>query len=157
MDRMGGASVIAFVVLLSFAIDRAVTGILFALSWSPRWRAICPDPAEFTEPSQKAAAARAQKTAYFILAGTFSLFVFFMEGTGILAQLGLSGRPFDSLLTAIILIGGAERVSEFSKAMGSGNSPATAIADPPVRITGTLSLEEGTIQRLRGHDSAKIA
>jgi hypothetical protein len=153
MERLGGASVIALVALLSFAIDRAVTGILFVLSWSERWRAFCPDPAALTDAAEKADAVRAQKTAYFILAAAFSLPVLYLSGNGILDFLGMS-KPVGMLLSALILVGGAERVSELSKAMGAGGSPV-AVAEPPVRITGTLSLEEGTIQRLRGRDPAK--
>src|SRR5262249_29488876 len=68
---MGGVSVIAVVLLLSFGIDRLVTGILFVLSWSKRWRELCPDPAEAADAQERVAAERKQKTAYFVFAGLF--------------------------------------------------------------------------------------
>ena len=145
---MGGVSVIAFVVLLSFAIDRVVAGILFVFSWSSQWRHLCPDPAEIEDPHEKAAAVRAQKTAYFILAGMFSIVVLTLVKGGVFGQMGMMPHSMDLFLSALVLMGGAERVSAFSSAMHPA-VPAAA-AEPPLKITGTLTLEEGTIRRLRG-------
>jgi hypothetical protein len=51
------------VALLSFAIDRAVTGILFVLSGSERWRELCPDPAALTVTTKSASASGASMTS----------------------------------------------------------------------------------------------
>lgn len=148
---MGGVSVIAFVVLLSFAIDRVVAGILFVFSWSSQWRRLCPDPAEVDDPHEKAAAVRAQKTAYFIIAGLFSVVLLRLVDGGVFSQMGLKPGPMDLFLSALVLVGGAERVSAFSSAMHPA-TPAVA-SEPPLKITGTLTLEEGTIRRLRGENT----
>jgi len=148
---MGGVSVIAFVLLLSFAIDRLVTGILFALSWSKRWRTICPDPDELTDPHEKAAAQRAQKTAFFVFAAPFSILLLRLVGSGVLTQMGVQPGKFDLFLTALIVMGGAERVSAFSSSLQP--SAESVVSEPPVHVTGTLTLEEGTIRRLRGQDA----
>jgi hypothetical protein len=148
---MGGVSVIAFVVLLSFAIDRVVTGILFVLSWSGQWRNLCPDPAELEDAHEKVAAVRAEKTAYFVIAGLFSIVVLNLIKEGLFSQLGLQPGRWDMFLSALVLMGGAERVSAFSSVMHPSAAPA-AVSEPPLKITGTLMLEEGTIRRLRGED-----
>ena len=149
---MGGVSVIAFVVLLSFAIDRVVAGILFVFSWSSQWRHLCPDPAEVVDPQEKAAAVRAQKTAYFIIAGLFSVVVLKLVDGSVFTQMGLKPGPMDLFLSALVLMGGAERVSAFSSAMHPAGPTAVA-SEPPLKITGTLTLEEGTIRRLRGDNT----
>jgi hypothetical protein len=148
---MGGVSVIAFVLLLSFAIDRVVAGILFALSWSERWRALCPDPDQLTDPHEKAAAERTQKTAYFVFAALFSVALLRLVGSGVLAQMGFKPGNLDLFLTALIVMGGAERVSAFSSSLQP--SAESVVSEPPLHITGTLTLEEGTIRRLRGEDA----
>jgi hypothetical protein len=147
---MGGVSVVAVVLLLSFGIDRLVTGILFVLSWSARSRALCPDPAEAADAHEKAAAERRQKTAYFVFAGGFSVVLLLMVDKGVFTDMGFvqQKKPLDILLTALILMGGAERVQAFSAMLHP--SADAAASEPPLHITGTLTLEEGTIRRLRG-------
>jgi hypothetical protein len=44
------------------------------------------------------------------------------------------------VLTALILMGGAERLAELLKGPGAGSSGASS--DPPITITGTLQLED---------------
>jgi len=137
---LGGISVIAFVLLLSFAIDRVVNGILFALSYSKYWRRLCPDPIRVPEGTERALAERAQKIAFFGFASVLSGIVLWMVGSGILHQVGFAEGPLDIFMTGLILIGGAERVSEFSKSLSTTPSAAH---ESPVEIKGTLMLEEG--------------
>jgi hypothetical protein len=144
---MGGVSVIAFVLLLAFAIDRVVAGILFMLSWSARWRKFCPDADEVPERLQKAAA-RKQKLVYFVVAAPFSVLLLYFVNSGVLSQFGMKSDSLDLFLTALIVMGGAERVSEFSNAFSTEGSKV--VSEPPLQISGTLTLEEGTIRRLRG-------
>jgi hypothetical protein len=140
LHDLGGISVIAFVLLLSFAIDRVVNGLLFALSYSSLWRRICPDPVRVPEGTERVLAERSQKIAFFCFAAVFSGIVLWMVGSGILHQVGFAEGPLDIFMTGLILIGGAERVSQFSKSFVS--APTTA-HDAPVEIKGTLTLEEG--------------
>jgi hypothetical protein len=148
---MGGVSVVALMLLLSFGIDRIVAGILFVLSWSEKWRSLCPDPAEATDPHERAVAERKQKTAYFILAAAFSVGLLAMVGKGVFTDMGFARGPLDVLLTALIVMGGAERVSAFSALLHPGAEAQAS--EPPLHITGTLTLEEGTIRRLRGESA----
>ena len=149
---IGGVSVVAFVLLLSFAVDRLVTGVMFLLSCSEHWRNICPDPAAATDPVEKSDAVRAQKIAYLVLAGVTSGVVLWMVGGGILHRVGFTQGPLDLFLSALVLLGGAERVSDFNASLSAKRD--AVVAEQPVKITGTLTLEEGTIARLRGERAA---
>lgn len=148
---MGGPSVIALVVLLSFAIDRVVSFALFALSYSHTWRRRFPDPATLADPAQKLDAQRRERGAYFVLAALCSVALLLSVGWGVLGRLGFEAGPFDPFLTALILMGGAEQVAKFSGSMSS--TPAPVVSEPPVRISGTLTLEEGTRRRLVREDA----
>jgi|RhiMethySRZTD1v2_1073278.scaffolds.fasta_scaffold01606_15 hypothetical protein len=143
---MGGPSVIALVLLLSFGIDRVVSFLLFALSNSSAWRTRFPDPALFEDAAQKLEAKRRQKVAYYTLTAIFSIALLGIVGHGLLGQLGLERKPLDTFLTGIILMGGAEQVAKFSGSMGASEAPV--VSEPPVQISGTLTLEEGTVRRL---------
>jgi hypothetical protein len=144
---MGGPSVVALVLLLSFAIDRVVSFLLFALSYSGWWCKHFPDPDAVPDPAQKLDAQRRQRAAYFALAAAFSVVVLAAVGQGVLGRLGFQVGRFDPFLTALILMGGAEQVAKFSGTMGASTPPA--VSEPPVRISGTLTLEEGTLRRVR--------
>jgi hypothetical protein len=72
-----------------------------------------------------------------------------MVQSGVLVQMGSIPGKLDLLLTTLILMGGAERVSAFSSSLQGASTHAP---EPPLHITGTLTLEEGTIRRLRGED-----
>jgi len=147
LHEFGGVSVVAFVLLLSFAIDRLVSGVLFFLSMSASWRRWCPPPETVSDPVERMAAERTQKAVYFVFAGVFSAIVLVLVGSGILHEVGFKEGSLDMFLTGLILMGGAERVSVFSESLGSSASPA--VSEPPVQIKGTLMLEEGTIDRLK--------
>jgi len=146
LHELGGISVIAFVLLLSFAIDRVVNGILFALTCSSHWRRICPDPVRVPEGTERVLAERSQKIACFCFAAVFSGFVLWMVGSGILHQVGFAEGPLDIFMTGLILIGGAERVSQFSKSFAAAPS---AGHEAPVEIKGTLTLEEGAALQVK--------
>jgi hypothetical protein len=152
---LGGVSVVAFVLLLSFAVDRLVTGVMFLLSLSQQWRNLCPDPAAVTDPAEKSDAMRAQKAAYLVLAGVTSAVVLWMVGGGVLHRVGFKEGPLDMFLSVLVLLGGAERVSDFTASLSAKRD--FVVAEQPVKITGTLTLEEGTVARLRGERTAKTA
>jgi hypothetical protein len=140
--EFGGISIVAFASLAAFAIDRVVTSLLFGLSFSEAWRKFCPDPALFSEPNDKLSAERMQKAAYFGFAGMLTMMTLWLLGQPFLHLIAPldARRPLDYFLSALVLIGGAERVGEFQKSLGQPAVPS----DPPVQIKGTLILEEGT-------------
>ena len=148
---LGGISVIAFIFVLSFAIDRIVNGLLFALSYSQHWRRICPDPVRVPEGTARVLAERSQKIAFFVFAGAFSGLVLWMVGSGILHQVGFAEGPLDLFMTGLILIGGAERVSEVSQSFALARSHAS---EAPLEIKGTLTLEEGGALKIQRQSTA---
>jgi hypothetical protein len=64
-----------------------------------------------------------------------------------MGQLGFGEGPLDTFLSALILMGGAEQVAKFSDTLGASEAPV--VSESPVQISGTLTLEEGTMRRLR--------
>jgi len=148
---MGAPSVVALVLLLAFAIDRVVSFVLFALSNSKRWRKRFPDPALFEDAARKLEAKRRQKAAYYGLAGVFSVALLAFVQHGFLGQLGFDVGQLDTFLSALVLMGGAEQVAKFSGTLGASDAPV--VSESPVQISGTLTLEEGTMRRLRREDA----
>ena len=139
-DKLGGASVVAFMLLVAFAIDRIVRGVLFMLSGSEAWKAKYPDPDYMKDDDPgKPGAVRSRKWWYFALSLPLSIAVLAVVGTGMLHHVGVASGPVDFVLTALILMGGSQQVSEFTKSF----SPPGAPREPEVKVTGTLELEEG--------------
>ena len=146
-DKLGGASVVAFVLLVAFAIDRIVRGILFVLSSSHAWKAKYPDPDWMKDDDPgKPGAVRSRKIWYFALSLPLCVAVLAMVGTGMLHHVGFASGPLDFLLTLLILMGGSQQVSEFTKSF----SPVGAPREPEVKVTGTLELDEGRGARAAG-------
>jgi len=146
-DKLGGASVVAFVLLVAFAIDRIVSGILFVLAGSRAWAAKYPDPDTMKDDDPaKPRAVRSRKAWYFGLSLPLSVAVLAVVGTGMLHHVGFASGPLDFVLTLLILMGGAQQVSEFTKSL----SPVGAPREPEVKVTGTLELDEGRGARAAG-------
>jgi hypothetical protein len=137
---LGGLSAVAVILVAAFAIDRIVTAILFLLSFWGRWDDRF-NPLKKTGELERERAQRWQKLAYFAFAGVFSVIVIIaLDGKGILYHIGFKQHWIDLVLTALILMGGAERLAELLK--GPGASSSSASSDPPITITGTLQLED---------------
>ena len=147
--KMDGVTLLAVIVIGAFAIERITNGIVFLLdmfnfTW---WRRMSPDPASLTDPIARAAAERRHTLAYFVLAFALGLV---LTGFGRLRVLNAVGVEttwyFDVVLTALILVGGADRVAELLKVPGArgGNKPV----ERPVQVTGTLVLEDATAKKV---------
>ncbi len=140
-DKLGGASVIAFMLLVAFAIDRIVSGLLFVLAYSKTWSGRYPDPGTLKDDDPaKPAAVRSRKVWYFALSAPLSIAVLAMVGSGMLHHIGFTNGPLDFVLTLLILMGGAQQVSEFTKSL---SPPVGVPREPEVKVVGTLELEEG--------------
>jgi len=142
MPRLDGITVIAIVLMASFAIDRIVTGALFLLSFSDRWTRRFPDPDAVSDPAERVRARNRQKLLYFCFAALLALPV--LAGYGrvrILAALGFpTNAVFDVILTGLILVGGSDRVADILKLPGARGGEK---AEPkPITIQGTLVVEE---------------
>ena len=146
--RLDGISAIAVLLIAAFAIDRIVTAILFLLGFIPAWtRAFSDD--------------KRAKLIYFVFAAVFSAGVVValsgmrtvdatgQAGSGILYALGFKQHWIDVVITMLILMGGAERISEVLKNIDA--SKAVSDKPAPIEITGKLTLDEGsTIVRPAG-------
>jgi TctA family transporter len=124
MKQLDGISAIALILVVSFAIDRIVTALLFLLSFVR----LAPD---------RAADERKYKLMYYCLAGVLGIVVLAYYGqVRVLTALGIQIEPLiDTLLTGIVLVGGADRIAEFLKAPGAAPQKQEA---QPIEITGKL-------------------
>jgi hypothetical protein len=151
--RLDGISAIAVLLIAAFAIDRIVTAILFLLGFIPAWNRT------FSDSDDKGA--RRAKLIYFTFAAVCSAGVVValsgmrtvdatgQAGTGILYALGFKQHWIDVVLTMLILMGGAERISEVLKNIDA--SKVVSEKPAPIEITGKLTLDEGsTIGRSAG-------
>ncbi len=132
------------ILIASFAIDRIVVGVLFLFGFLPGWKRAFPEPASFTDPGERAAAERKRKLIYFTFAGVLA--GLFLAGYGhdrILKAAGFSINPIlDTILTGLILIGGADRMTELLKMIGVRNGEKPEAPARPIEITGRVILEE---------------
>ena len=158
MPRLDGITVIAIVLVASFAIDRIVTGVLFLLSFSKRWSSRFPDPELVTEPAARVKARNKQKLIYFCLAGALGIPV--LAGYGQVRLLGALGFPthflIDTIATGLILMGGSDRIAEMLKMPGA---PGVKKAEAqPITIKGSLVLEQpaGNTSSVRGEIGGNI-
>jgi hypothetical protein len=202
MDNSGAATALALIVVMSFAVDRIVAGLIFLLSFSSAWVSRFPAPALISEDGPRAKAERDNKLAYFAIAAALCIGILAaFPNVRIIRTLGLSqaasasvmaalgeqnktasptptatqtatatpqgnaspgatGSPndraassaatpfwppaesiFDFVVTALILMGGAERIAALIKVPGAagGEKPA----EHPIQVTGKLTLEDG--------------
>ncbi len=144
VTRADGVTAIAMMLIASFAIDRVVVGLLFLLSFLPSWQRVFPEPTLLADPAARARAERKRKLIYFVFAGVLA--GLFLAGYGqdrILKAAGFSINPtLDSILTGLILMGGADRMTELLKMIGVQNAEKPAAPARPIEITGRVILEE---------------
>ena len=147
--KMDGVTHLAVIVIGAFAIERITHGILFVLdlldfTW---WRRLSQDPASQADPLARAVAERRRTFSYFLLAFALGLV---LTGFGKLRVLNAVGIDttwyFDVVLTALILVGGADRVAELLKVPGARSGEKTV--ERPVQVSGTLVLEDASAKKV---------
>jgi|RhiMetdeSRZDD1v2_1073273.scaffolds.fasta_scaffold237490_4 hypothetical protein len=146
MTRVDGFSAIALVLVVSFAIDRLVRGLLFLLSYSSAWARRFPDPA-FNNGAISVEAERNRRLIYFVLAGSLGMIALGWFGqVRILSALGFTNvnRWLDILVTGLILAGGAERTEQVLKSVGASGPSTEATSREPIEIRGKLTIEGET-------------
>lgn len=144
-----GTTVVAMVLIGSFAIDRIVTILLFLLELSPGWRRGHPDP-QTLEGAPRSDAERAAKVRYFALAIPigFLILVAYPEAL-LLKALGISASVgVDRLFTLLVLVGGADRITELLGS--SAKDRARESTEAPIKVEGTLKLVSGEHVRAAG-------
>lgn len=145
-----GFSAIAVIIIAAFGIDRIVRGTLFVLSFIGPWRKKFSPAKPGLSAVEKQAAERREQFAYFLLAGILGIAVLgFLGNIRIFAALGFKEIPgiLDGIMTGLILVAGADRMSFLLDMAGSGNGGTQESA--PIEVTGTLTLE-GDRGRLSG-------
>ena len=151
--RLDGVSTATAIGIASFAIDRIVTAVLSLLSMGR----VIQDPDLVESPIARAAAGKRYKALYYFSSAALVIaFLWSYRDVGVLSVLGLTttaapGSPelpgrtaMDTLLTFIVLVGGADRVSAFLK--GGKDLHAEKPAPQPLQVTGKLTLEEGNLK-----------
>jgi hypothetical protein len=137
-----GVSVVAQVVVASFVIDRVVSGVLFLGLLAH----IVPDPEATDDASQRIRADRLYKLVYFILAAALVVAVLiFFPSIQVLKAMGITeiAEQLDRFVTGLLLIGGAERLSQFLQPASGGKKSELSpeqLAPPPLKVEGTLIL-----------------
>jgi hypothetical protein len=141
--RLDGVTAIAAVVIASFAIDRIVRGALFLLSFWRRWDLAVQDP---DDPASTHGGRKNFRLAYFVLAGALGLVALgWYGGVRILSALGFQSVDpvLDTVVTGLLLVGGAERTGALLQGLGGGGlAAASSTPSQPIEITGTLVLND---------------
>jgi len=156
---LDGVSVVALLLLAAFVIERVVSAVLFVLPTV----GICLEATQIeVVPSQteaerqrhelwlKQRERRRQRTiAYlrFFLSGAFAAAIIWQYPTlQVLHLFGLKPANWlDWLVTGVVLLGGAERIAAFVKPPQA--VPQGKAKEPPVEVTGTLTLEDGRVPK----------
>jgi hypothetical protein len=128
------------VLLATFAIDRLVNGILFLM----RCLELLKDPETEGTVKDKREAEDRFKLVYFIFAAVLALLALTaFPNVRILASLGRpvttsAEKMFDIILTAIVYVGGAERISGLLKI----GTPGPVVEEPakPIEVRGSIDL-----------------
>ena len=140
---------IALILIGSFAVDRIVAGLFFLLSYSSDLRKSL-DPSAVKDPEKQAEATRNYRLLYAIFGGYLGTVV--MAGymhIRLFASTDVPGSEFigqypllDIFLTGLVLLGGADRLGEVLRMLGSSGAPEKKEA--PLEIKGKLILEQST-------------
>ena len=141
--KLDGFNAIAVILIASFAIDRIVTALLFALSYVKAWARAFPDPSLASDAEARVGAEKKQKLAYFTCAALFAIGILVWFGNvRIFYALGFTNmnQILDTVVTGVILIGGSDQIAalllKFSDASGKNKAAAR-----PIEITGKIVLE----------------
>ena len=137
--KIDGLTALALVVIASFAIDRIVTGTLFIATFI----GIVPDPELREAGPGRVRAEKTYKLIYFLLAGILGVGVLaYFGNVRILHAMGIQdvNPHVDLIITGLLLMGGAERLSQFMQApAGGGEKPEPR----PIEVVGTLKIDGG--------------
>jgi len=141
---LDGVSALALLLLASFVIERIVSGILFVF---PTLRFL-PDLAQFNDPAVRARMERRYTYARFFLSAALSAAILAqwpsLRVLALFSQLSRVPPWLDPVVTWVVLMGGADRISAFVKLPG-GDAPAKR-EEQPIEVRGRLTLDDGRAQ-----------
>jgi hypothetical protein len=162
--KIDGVSAVAVILILSYAINRIATGLLFLLSFVKPWARFLPEPDLQPAGELRIKAEKKRKLVYFALAGVLAIGVF--AGYGTVRILTVSGFPsinpiLDIILTGLILVAASDRIADLLKTRAA-ESPAVASGasvggSKPIEVTGTLTLIEPSDRALENKARANAA
>lgn len=139
--KLDGVSTVTAIGIASFAIDRVVTATLFVLSML---HVVGGDDAAGAK--KKVDAENRKKFIYYLLSSAMVIaFLVAFPEVGIFSILGLAAQTpasgvLDKVLTFIVLVGGADRISELIKPSEKDSQETTR--PRPLEVTGRLILDE---------------
>ena len=135
-----GVHVIALILIGSFVIDRAATGLLALLSMNRLWERLVPEPSVQADPVARFRAERARNVAYFTLTGALSLLALWKLGN---VRVLMRNPILDWSLTGFLLMTGSDRVAGLLKTMSGASGPAAGPPEnKPLEVTGTVTIED---------------
>ena len=142
-----GVTVIAMILIGSFAIERIVTTVFFLLSFSKSWRRSLPDPESVTDAQARAAAIRKRRLAYGLASALIVIIVLYaIPGLRVLKSLELGKPPevepnkyLDAFITGLILMGGADQLA---RTLSSSAERGAQSAAQDLKVTGRLTLDQ---------------
>ncbi len=148
---------IGIILIASFAVDRIVTGLFFLLSYNADLRGAVLDPDSIQDPMEKTEALKNYRLIYAVVAGYLAIvFVAGLMGVRFSAITGLTpdlndmpvmNQLLDILLTGLLLVGGADRLSDALKLLkGEGGRASQA----PIEITGKVVLQQEAANAVEG-------
>ncbi len=147
---MDGVTAIAVIAIASFGIDRIVRGVLFCLRFLPPIAKFLPETSTIEDPNLRVRAERRFQMSYYVLAGILGGVVLaYYGGVRIFDALNFETNVIlDCVMTGLILIAGADRMSVFLKMAGG---PGAEDSEPrPIEITGRLILEGESTKKVEG-------
>lgn len=139
---LDGVSALALLLLGAFVIERAVSGALFVL---PTLR-LLPDPAQVEDPAARAAVERRYTYLRFFLSGALVAAVLWqwrsLRILALFSQLSAAVPSWlDPVVTWVVLMGGADRISAFVK-LPAGGAGAQKRDEQPIEVRGRLTLDD---------------
>ena len=141
--KLDGFNAIAAILIASFAIDRIVTALLFALSYVKAWARAFPDPSLANDAEERVGAEKKQKLAYFTCAALLAIGVLGWFGNiRIFNALGIANmnQILDIIATGVILIGGSDQIAALLLKLSDASGKNKAAARP-IEITGKIVLK----------------
>ena len=137
------ATVVATVLLIAFVIDRIVAALMFTTDFLSLPRRQTP---EAPETAEKRTAFHRRFVWFFIAAVLSGLALTAFDVTNV--RLGAVDPRWNWPLLWLILVGGADRISQFL-ATPERSAPAAPARGQEFRVEGTLTLDEETARRLQ--------
>src|SRR5258708_7567056 len=141
-------TVIAMIVIGSFAIDRIVSVILYPFFREPPTPLNSTDEEIKRERQAKYERDWNYKRLYFIMSGILTIVLLISwDKMRLLEGLGYPPNPnpfLDFLLTGIVLVGGADRLGGLKSGEGS---PAAEPEAKPLKVTGQITLIDNSSPR----------